>query len=101
MLSALIRFNLRTLLNPPPHKSLSSLHIADSSDKPRKVHSLSGWCLMDGHFETLLSLLRCQRGSCIFLGSLSGVRFCCRVLEVPNIWNTPLCFGSSVRYVAS
>ncbi|CAN0504495.1 unnamed protein product, partial [Ectocarpus sp. 12 AP-2014] len=40
MLSALIRFNLRTLLNPPPHKSLSSLHIADSTDKPRKVHEV-------------------------------------------------------------
>ncbi|CAM9304642.1 unnamed protein product [Ectocarpus sp. 6 AP-2014] len=40
MLSALIRFNLRTLLNPPPPKSLSSLHIADSTDKPRKVHEV-------------------------------------------------------------
>ncbi|CAN0503694.1 unnamed protein product, partial [Ectocarpus sp. 12 AP-2014] len=40
MLSALIRFNLRTLLNPPPLKPLSSLHIADSTDKPRKVHEV-------------------------------------------------------------
>ena len=37
MLSALIRFNLRVLLNPPPPKSVSSLHIAESADRPRKV----------------------------------------------------------------
>lgn len=37
MLSALIRFNMRVLLNPPPHKSVSSLHIADSANEPRKV----------------------------------------------------------------
>ncbi|CAM9165201.1 unnamed protein product [Scytosiphon promiscuus] len=43
MLSALIRYNLRVLLNPPPLKSLSSLHIADftgSEDRPRKVYEV-------------------------------------------------------------
>eukprot|EP00903_Cladosiphon_okamuranus_P007116 g6914.t1 len=40
MLSALIRYNLRVLLNPPPHKSVSSLHIAESTDRPRRVHEV-------------------------------------------------------------
>lgn len=54
MLSALIRFNLRVLLNPPPHKSVSSLHIAESADQPRKV---MGMIVNDCCLRAVTSLL--------------------------------------------
>lgn len=64
MLSALIRFNLRVLLNPPPHKSVSSLHIAESTDRPRKV---IGWllCVFRVHYH-----LSC--GTCV-LSAISSI----------------------------